>query len=69
MTAGEVETPRATYVVVSEDTVTVRLADHRSVSMPISWYPRLAHGSPRERNHWWLTGAGVGIHWLDLDED
>ncbi|MFZ1395495.1 MAG: DUF2442 domain-containing protein [Candidatus Promineifilaceae bacterium] len=52
-----------------EDTLTVELADGRSLSVPIAWYPRLLHGSQQEREKWELIGAGEGIHWPDLDED
>jgi hypothetical protein len=47
----------------------VVLRDGRTVSVPLAWYPRLAHGSPRERQRWRLIGEGIGIHWPDLDED
>ena len=60
---------RARSVSVSDDTLTVDLHDGRTVSVPISWYPRLSHGSGAERNNWRLIGNGVGIHWPDLDED
>ena len=53
----------------SEDTLTVELADGRSLSVPIAWYPRLFHGSQQERENWELIGDGEGIHWPDLDED
>lgn len=56
-------------VIVSEDTLTVDLADGRSVSTPLAWYPRLWHGTEAERNNWRLIGQGEGIHWPDLDED
>ena len=59
----------ARAIVVGEDTLTVDLADGRSVSAPIAWFPRLAHGTAQERNHWRLIGNGEGIHWPDLDED
>jgi hypothetical protein len=39
------------------------------VSVPTGWYPRLAQASTRERRTWVLIGAGVGIHWPELDED
>ncbi len=52
-----------------EDTLTVELADGRSLSVPIAWYPRLFHGSQQERENWELIGDGEGIHWPDLDED
>ena len=47
----------------------VVLRDGRTLSVPLQWYPRLAHGSPSERQRWRLIGNGVGIHWPDLDED
>ncbi len=59
----------ARAVVVREDTLTVDLADGRSVSVPITWFPRLAHGTAEERSHWRFIGGGEGIHWPHLDED
>jgi hypothetical protein len=59
----------ATNVRVDAETLTVELTDGRVVSVPIGWYPRLAHGSTNERNNWRLIGGGLGIHWPDLDED
>ena len=54
---------------VSARALTVDLHDGRTVSVPLDWYPRLAHGSPAERQRWELIGPGVGIHWPALDED
>jgi len=59
----------AQEVAVSNDTLTVDLADGRTVSVPLAWYPRLSHGSEAERTNWRLVGQGEGIHWPDLDED
>lgn len=59
----------ATYVVVGDESLAVTLADGRTLSLPLKWYPRLQHGTPAERNNWRLVGDGVGIHWPDLDED
>ena len=56
-------------VSVSSNALIVDLDDGRSVSVPISWYPRLANGSPQEQNQWRLIGGGHGIHWEALDED
>ncbi len=56
-------------VSVSDDTLTVALADGRSISAPLAWYPRLANGSVIERNNWRLIGRGEGVRWPDLDED
>jgi hypothetical protein len=54
---------------VTSKVLEVVLRDARTLSVPLDWYPRLAHGSPRERQHWRLIGNGIGIHWPDLDED
>ncbi|MGA3065239.1 MAG: DUF2442 domain-containing protein [Tepidisphaeraceae bacterium] len=59
----------ATYVVVSEESLTVSLSDGRTLVLPLAWYPRLKHGTPAERNNWRLIGDGDGIYWPDLDED
>jgi len=54
---------------VTVDTLTVDLADGRSISVPVTWYPRVATGTPVERSNWRFIGRGEGIHWPDLDED
>jgi len=61
--------PGAIQVNVTEDTLIVELNDGRTLSVPISWYPRLEHATPGERSDWTLVGDGSGIHWGSLDED
>ena len=61
--------PRAVDAAVSEDALTVRLADGREISVPLEWFPRLRNASPEQRRNWRLLGTGVGLHWPDLDED
>lgn len=69
MTTLVLETePVAVHVTVTEDKLTVDLADGRSLMVPMVWYPRLMHGSPAERQHWQLLGDGYAIEWPDLDE-
>ena len=53
----------------SEDSLTVRLDDGRSLSVPLAWYPRLLGGTKAEREDYELIGEGEGIHWPELDED
>ena len=60
---------RAVDVTVTEDTLSVDLEDGRTIAVPIGWYPRLAHGTEAERQHFQISGAGYGIHWPELDED
>ncbi|HEX6751897.1 MAG TPA: DUF2442 domain-containing protein [Longimicrobium sp.] len=66
---SELRIPEATRVTVTDDALTVELADGRTISAPLAWYPRLAHGTPEERGNWRFIGGGEGIHWPDLDED
>jgi hypothetical protein len=47
----------------------VDLADGRTITAPLVWFPRLKHGTAAERANWRLIGAGEGIHWPQLDED
>lgn len=61
--------PGAVQVTVTEDALIVVLNDGRTLSVPISWYPRLESATPSERSGWTLVGRGSGIHWESLDED
>ena len=65
----EVSVPEAMSITVTDDTLTAELADGRTISAPLAWYPRLEHASPEERSNWQMIGGGQGIHWPDLDED
>lgn len=51
------------------DALIADLADGRTITLPLGWFPRLVHGTPGERSHWRVIGGGEGIHWPDLDED
>ncbi len=52
-----------------EHTLSADLADGRTITVPLAWYPRLLNATPAQRQNWQLAGAGYGIHWPDLDED
>ncbi len=53
----------------TDDALVVDLADGRSISTPLAWYPRLLHATPAQRAQWELPGGGFGVLWPDLDED
>ena len=61
--------PRAMAVECSDDELRVSLTDGRWLSVPIVWFPRLAHASASERANYELLGDGEGIHWPGVDED
>jgi len=67
--AVEIRQARAQAVNVTEDALTVDLADGRTITVPLAWYPRLLQASPAERGNWRFVGDRQGIHWPDLDED
>ncbi len=72
MSTSESETVQltlATSARVTDDAISVALADGREISAPLAWYPRLLHATNEERANLRLIGDGEGIHWPDLDED
>jgi len=60
---------RVADVSFTEDALSVSLRDGRKISVPLTWYPKLLHATPEQRNNWKVAGAGYGIHWPDIDED
>ena len=65
----EIQEARAQSARLSDEALTVDLVDGRMIVVPLIWYPRLWHGTPRERNHLEIFGDGTYIHWPALDED
>ncbi len=54
---------------VSAKALQVDMADGRSISAPLRWFPRLLRATRAQRRNWKVTAGGFGIHWPDLDED
>ena len=70
MTTLVLETiPVAVAVTVTDEKLTVELADGRTLAVPLAWYPRLLHATADQRAKWELAGGGFGIHWPEIDED
>jgi len=65
----DVSEARAQNVSLTESSLVVDLIDGRTITVPLTWYPRLAHGTLAERENWRLIGEGEGLHWPELDED
>ena len=61
--------PLAMAVDCTDDELRVTLTDGRKLSVPLAWFPRLAHATPGERSIYELMGDGQGIHWPRVDED
>jgi len=59
----------AVAVTCSNEALSVTLADGRTVSVPLAWFPRLLAATPKQRAKWEFIGGGIGIHWPSIDED
>jgi hypothetical protein len=59
--------PKITDVSVTDDEIIVRLADGRTVSVPLVWSWRLSEASPAQRARYEILGDGQGVHWPDID--
>jgi len=61
--------PRIVDLEVTEDAIIARLADGRTISVPLAWSWRLADATPAQRQRFEILGTGEGVHWPDIDED
>lgn len=60
---------RVADVNVDDDSLSVRLKDGRTITVPLAWYPRLFHATTEQRHEWQIAGGCYGIHWPSIDED
>jgi len=56
-------------VTVTDERLTVTLADGRELSAPLAWFPRVLEATDEQRRKWRFIGRGQGIHWPEIDED
>ena len=69
ISATDIALPAVVDVTVSGDALSVGLSDGRTLSVPLTWFPRLLNASTQERSTWRLIGRGTGIHWPLIEED
>ena len=60
---------RIQTVTVDDDSISARLVDGRTISVPLAWSRRLSETTPGQRAHFEILGSGSGIHWPEIDED
>lgn len=56
-------------VLINDDKLSADLVDGRTITVPLTWYPKLLHATAAQRSNWRIAGGGFGIHWPDIDED
>jgi hypothetical protein len=61
--------PRIVSVSVDAETIAARLADGRTISVPLAWSWRLSNATSAQRQRYEIIGSGQGVHWPDVDED
>ena len=61
--------PRAVSARCTDDELIVQLADGRTLSVPLVWFPRLVSAAPHDRSNVRVIGEGDGLHWPAVDED
>ena len=60
---------RIHHVTFAADSMSVSFSDEHSVTVSLSYFPRLREAQPPQREQWQLIGRGLGVHWKALDED
>ena len=66
---AKVTDERVLAVRFDETSLIVDLKDGRTISAPLSWYPRLHRATPEQRADWQPCAGGYGMHWPQVDED
>ena len=61
--------PRVSDVRFTHESICVELTDGRTITAPLTWFPRILAASRDERERWEVSGGGAGVHWPSIDED
>jgi hypothetical protein len=61
--------PRIMDMQVTDEVITPRLTDGRTISVPLAWSWRLSEATSAQRSNFEIIGSGLGVHWPDIDED
>lgn len=55
-------------VEVAKGRLTITLEDERVVSVPLRWFPNLAHASPQDWAGVRISADGISVEWPSLKE-
>ena len=59
----ENDDPRIVAITVDDEVISARLADGRTISVPLAWSWRLSQATPQQRQTFEIIGNGQGVHW------
>jgi len=68
-TAKKIPPISISKILIDADKITATISDGRIVSIPISWFPRLAKATLQQLQNFEVSPSGYGVHWPDVDED
>lgn len=55
--------------VKKQDSLIVFLSNTNTITIKLSYFPRLKKATQVQLDHWKLISKGIGIEWGDIDED
>ncbi len=61
--------PLAKKVNFDKSNLWVELEDGRVLGVPLAYFPRLSHATPKQKSSYIISGGGRGLHWEEIDED
>lgn len=61
--------PAIMSIDIREDKIVASMSDGREVAIPIAWFERLTHATPKQLKNFEISPGGYGVHWPDIDED
>lgn len=64
-----VNEPLAKSITFDSNNMWVELSDGRKLGVPLAYFPRLLHATPKQRENYVVSGGGRGLHWDEIDED
>ena len=67
--AVNIQEVRIKEITVNDESISARLVDGRTISVPLSWSWRLSEATPEQRANHEIIGDGAGVHWPEIDED
>jgi hypothetical protein len=66
---SEISKIKIAHIWFDAEKIYVRLLNGKKLSSSLKKFPRLNNANESQRKNWRLIGKGIGVHWVELDED